>query len=124
VKFELTLDELKSYVHQVVRASNVFNIARCIFVFDNLDNISSLKQPNTQPIEFRKPMLINQFRISLMSQGFHLIKFDEKDNSVTVVINDLMNDGSLNQRINSKEKFILHNSYIMYGVFLQKKYYP
>ncbi|RKN77088.1 hypothetical protein [Paenibacillus ginsengarvi] len=116
VKFEVTLDELKSYVHQVVRASNVFNIARCIFVFDNLENISLLKQATTQKsIEFRKPMLINQFRISLMSQGFHLIQFHEEDNSVTVMINDLMNDGSLNQKDQQQRK--IHSSQFLYNVW-------
>ncbi|WNS41576.1 hypothetical protein [Paenibacillus sp. MMS20-IR301] len=115
VKFELTLDELKSYVHQVVRTSNVFNIARCIFVFDNLDSISLLKQPTLQPIEFRKPMLINQFRISLMSQGFNLLQFQEEDDSVTVVVNDLMNDGALDPKDQQQRE--IHSSQFLYNVW-------
>ncbi|MNW40034.1 hypothetical protein D3C74_171380 [compost metagenome] len=115
VNFELNLQELRSYVHQIVRASNVLNIARCIFVFDNLDSISLFKEPNIKPIEFRKPLLINQFRISLLSQGFLLIQFQEEDNSVTVIVNDLMNDGSLNQKDQQQRE--IHSSQFLYNVW-------
>lgn len=114
-KFEITLDEFRSYVHQIVRASNIFNIARCIFVFDNLDSIHSLNQHTMQSIEFRKPMLINQFRISLLSQGFLLMQYNEAENELIVIMNDLTNDGSLHKKDELQRK--IHSSQFLYNAW-------
>ncbi len=41
--FTLSIDELKSYAFQISQISNIFNIARCIFVYDNSVKIAEAK---------------------------------------------------------------------------------
>ena len=93
--FEISYDELKKYTHQIVRASNILNVARCIFVFDNLDSIHLHLNINKDSVELRKPLLLNQLKISLSSQGFQLEHYDESENSISIVLYDLRNSGKL-----------------------------
>lgn len=115
ISFEITFDELQNYVHQIVRASNIFNIARCIFVFDNLDNINSLSLHAGEKIDFRKPLLINQLKISLLSQGFLLIKYFENKTSISISLNDLRNNGTLSESEKRKRK--IHSSQFLYNAW-------
>lgn len=113
--FKITFEELQGYVYQVVRASNIFNIARCIFVFDNLDTISAFHLSDEKQIDFREPILMNQLKISLISQGFLLMKCEETDTTICIVLNDLENDGTLNKSETKKRE--IHSSQFLYNLW-------
>lgn len=84
---KMSMLELESYLHKIIRASNVLNIARCIFIFDFIDNI-----PKDQPLEdasIRQAIKREQFRISLLSQEFKLGNVFLNENEVEIDMHDL-----------------------------------
>jgi len=111
-KFELSFEELGKYTHQIIRASNILNIARCIFVYDNLNSINLYLKDKQLPIEFRKPLRVNQLKISLLSQGFQMEQYDERESSISIILYDLRNDGTLS--ISEENKRKIHSSQFLY----------
>lgn len=102
---KMSMQELESYLHIIVRASNILNIARCIFVFDFIDDI-----PKDFPLEeasFRQAIKREQFRISLLSQGFHLGNIDLNEKEVEIDMYDLNINEGQNSRIVHCSQFLL-----------------
>ena len=98
------MQELERYLHKIIRASNVLNIARCIFVFDFIDDI-----PKDQPLQkasFRQAIKREQFRISLLSQEFQLGDIFLNENEVEIDLHDL----NLNENQKSR---IVHCSQLL-----------
>jgi hypothetical protein len=114
-QFELTINEFGSYCHKIARASNILNIARCFFAFDNLDDLISLKPTNSSQITFRKPLLIEHLRISAMSQGFKIVNLEETDDVIAVSLLDLKNDDLLDEKEIQKRK--IHSSQFLYNIW-------
>lgn len=115
-KIILCKKEFKSYLHQIIRSCNIINVARCIFAFDNLDKLISIKPKMPFPkITFRKPMLIEQLRISLMSQGFKLGDFQETESSIVVALWDQTNDGTIDTLQLQKRE--IHSSPLLYNIW-------
>lgn len=84
---KMSMQELERYLHKIIRASNILNIARCIFIFDFFDDI-----PKDQPLEeasLRQAIKKEQFRISLLSQEFQLGNIVLNENSVEIDMHDL-----------------------------------
>ena len=100
----MSMQELERYLHKIIRASNVLNIARCIFVFDFIDDI-----PKDQPLQkasFRQAIKREQFRISLLSQEFQLGDIFLNENEVEIDLHDL----NLNENQKSR---IVHCSQLL-----------
>lgn len=67
--FMLETEEFLDYIHKIMQSCNILNIARCIFVYDNIEVFST--EPSKQG-EFRDNMIFNQIKMTLVAQGFHL----------------------------------------------------
>lgn len=111
--FKINLEQLKQYTHQIIRASNIFNIARCIFVFDKFDKIQCYKEIEQEPIIFRRPLLIQNLKVSLASQGFELHDYSENVDLLKVILCDLLNDGQLSAAEVQNRK--IHSSQFLYN---------
>lgn len=94
---KISMQELGKYLYKIVMASNILNIARCIFVFDFIDDIP--KDYQLEKASFRQVIKKEQFRISLLSQGFELGNINLDENKIEVDIHDLYLDKDLNERI-------------------------
>lgn len=114
-QFNITFDEFLTYCHQIIKFGNVFNIARCIFAFDNIDELISIKDTEKTDILFRKPLLVEQLKISFMGQGFHLDSFMENEKEVTMILIDLIN----NKQIDPEElmRREIHASQLLYNIW-------
>lgn len=114
-QFDVTSNDFLTYCHQIIRSGNVFSIARCIFAFDNIHELVSIKGKNNCGILFRKPLLIEQLKISLMSQGFLLDSFVENEKEVVVTLLDLTNNGSI--ILGELQKRQIHASQLLYKIW-------
>lgn len=94
--FSISFDELLQYTYQIVKASNILNIARCIFVFDYDKRVADYQSAHTHtPVRFRPTILEENLRTSMMSMGFYLSKVGVNDNTVVAEITDLRNNGGI-----------------------------
>ena len=94
--FSISFDELLQYTYQIVKASNILNIARSIFVYDYDEKIADHRSAHGHtPIRFRPSILEENLRTSMMSMGFNLSKVEVNDNTAVAVITDLRNNGEL-----------------------------
>ena len=93
----LTISDLEYYAYYVIRSSNILNIARCIFVYDCLDEI-----PRGYPLgqaSFRFSIRRNQFEIELLSQQFAIVNVCEGSNNIEIDIKDLLLYSDLRKRL-------------------------
>lgn len=106
---KMSMQELESYLHKIIRASNVLNIARCIFIFDFIDDIP--KDRSLEEASFRQAIKREQFRISLLSQEFEFgdVFFDE--NKVEINMYDL----NLNEERKGR---IVHCSQLLFNAWI------
>ena len=94
--FSISFNELTQYTHQIVKASNIINIARCIFVFDYDKEIANYQGAQAHmPVRFRPAILEENLRTSMMSMEFYLSKVRVDDTSAVAEITDLRNNGAL-----------------------------
>ena len=94
--FSISFDELLQYTYQIVKASNILNIARSIFVYDYDEKIADYRSAHGHtPVRFRPSILEENLRTSMMSMGFYLSKVEVNDNTAVAVITDLRNNGGL-----------------------------
>ena len=103
---KMSMQELERYLHKIVRASNILNIARCIFVFDFIDDIP--KDYQLKEASFRQAIRREQFRIGLLSQEFELGDIILNENKVEINIHDLNLDESVKGRIEHCSQFLLN----------------
>jgi hypothetical protein len=92
--FSISYDDLIQYFYQITRASNILNIARCIFVYDNMEMFRQFRNVYIKPVKFRDNMLFNQLTISLMAQGFRLKDIHRNKKIIKMVVLDLKNAGN------------------------------
>lgn len=88
--FSLEVEEFLSYVYKIIRSSNILNIARCIFVYDNIEAFST---EQGKRVESRDNMIFNQIKMSLVVQGFILKNIRKNTNILEVALQDLQNNG-------------------------------
>lgn len=91
-RIELTLKELKQLAHQITRISNVINMARSIVMFDysaQLHAFCSTEELEGGVLSFRKPMMIEGIRVSMLSQGFSLEAVEDDESEVVAQIIDV-----------------------------------
>lgn len=94
--FSISFDELLQYTYQIVKASNILNIARSILVYDYDEKIADYRSAHGHtPVRFRPSILEENLRTSMMSMGFYLSKVEVNDNTAVAVITDLRNNGGL-----------------------------
>lgn len=86
--FIMTYDDLLDYTYKITRSSNILNIARCIFVYDNLSAISLLPK-KIRTIPFREKMVIKQVITTMALHGFKIGKFERKDRVLNLELIDL-----------------------------------
>lgn len=96
-RIKISMQELERYLHKIIRASNVLNIARCIFVYDFMDDIP--QDYRLEKESFREAIKKEQFRISLLSQEFELGNITLSENKVEIDMHDLSLDKDLKGRI-------------------------
>lgn len=87
--FELTYDELLDCIYKITRSSNILNIARCIFVFDNLDSMSQLSKKPIRTIPLRINMIIKQIITMFALQDFKIERFECDDRILNIEVVDL-----------------------------------
>ncbi len=115
--FDICFEDFLDYTYKITRSSNILNIARCIFVYDNLDALSHLPRRDINLVYFRDKIIFEQITKSLRLQGFILGKIEKKELTLDVEITDLLYsnncvDEFLRRRENSyirifKDKFPL-----------------
>lgn len=88
-KIEVSLGELKEYVHQITRVANVVSMARSCFLYDYLEQLSVGQDVKKGSLSLRTPMLIEGIRISLLSQGFYLDSIETNELEVIGRIIDI-----------------------------------
>lgn len=91
-KIELTLEELKQLAHQITRISNVLNMVRSIVIFDYSAQLHAFRETDKLEgglLSFRKPMMIEGLRVSMLSQGFSLESVKEHESEVIAQIIDI-----------------------------------
>lgn len=94
--FSISFDELLQYTYQIVKASNILNIARSIFVYDYDKKIAEHQSVHDHTsVRFRPSILEENLRTSMMSMGFYLSKVIVNDNTAVAAITDLRNNGGL-----------------------------
>lgn len=103
-QIKISMQELEEYLHKLIRSSNILNISRSIFLFDFIDDIPIEAQ--SENVSLRQSIIVEQFRISLLSQEFQLGKITLDDNKVELDFHDL----SLN--CNQKNR-IIHCSQLL-----------
>ena len=115
---QLTLTELEKQMHYIIRASNIFNIARCIFAFDNIEAIhnSRIKHSNMNVV-FRETLLLDNFKISILSQGFEMLDCKKDEKSVIAYLGDLKEINSFEE----KQKRIIHSSQLLFELWRTTK---
>lgn len=115
-KFVVSIDELKEYTSQIIRACNSMDLARRIFLYDNIDKFSEVASRYIESESTdRTIMKISQLKISLLTQGF-LIRDYKVDEYVTqVILQDLRNDGNLNdEELKMRHIHAIQFFYIIY----------
>lgn len=94
--FTISLEQLKQYTAEIIRASNIIDIGRRIFLFDNMEFLSG-KFSSTTMTHDRDVMKIGQLKTSLLTQGFQIVKSSNKESTSEIVVVDLRNNGELNK---------------------------
>lgn len=116
ILFSVTEQQLMQYTHQVIRSSNILNIARCIFVFDFDEQIAQYRNAHERaPIRFRTPILENRLRISMLSQSFYLEGVVENQDSILACLIDLKNTGTLNPEQSLIRR--IHTTQLLYNLW-------
>lgn len=112
--FCITIDELRSYVAQIITSCNTIDIARRIFVFDNMESLAS-KIDNLQTPKDRVPMIISQLNTTFLTQGFLIVDYNVSTIASEIVLRDLKNDGSLSEEEIRMRK--IHSSQFLYPLW-------
>jgi hypothetical protein len=84
---KISMQELEGYLHKIIRSSNILNIARCIFIFDFIDDVQ--KDQSIEKISLRQAIKCEQFRIGLLSQEFQLGDILLNEDKVEIDLYDL-----------------------------------
>lgn len=101
---KISMKELEMCLYKIMRASNILNISRCIFVFDFIDDI-----PQNYILEkafFRPEIKCEQFKIALLLKEFQLSNILLDEEKVEVDIQDLNEDVASNSRIVNCAQFL------------------
>ncbi len=114
--FEIDQKQLEIYTHEIIRSSNVFNIARCIFIYDNIELLSDLEAHHSRKhdIYFRDELLNRSLELSLLSQLFLLENVDVSEQQVTITILDLCIN---NIEKDADKKRRIHSTQFLYNVW-------
>lgn len=94
---EISMEELERYLYKITRATNIINIARCIFVFDFINDIP--KNKTLPKASMRQAIKQEQYRISLLSQQFQLGKVILDKNKIEIDLHDLVEEENPQDRI-------------------------
>ncbi len=94
--FTISLEQLKQYTAEIIRDSNIIDIGRRIFLFDNMECLSG-KFSSTTMTHDRDMMKIGQLKTSLLTQGFQIVESSNKESTSEIVVVDLRNNGELNK---------------------------
>lgn len=115
-KFEVTIDELKEYTSQIIRACNSIDLARRIFLYDNIDKFSVMASRYIEYKSTDRPIMkISQLKTSLLTQGFLITDYKVDEYVSQVIIQDLKNDGTLNEE-ELKMRHI-HATQFLYSIY-------
>lgn len=115
--FEISIEELKQYTAEIIRASNIIDIGRRIFLFDNIEVFSEKFSSLTTKIHDREQMKIAQLKTSLLTQGFQIVKHSNEESISEIVVVDLKNNGQL-----SEDEFFtrkIHSTQFLYNLWLE-----
>jgi hypothetical protein len=102
--FRITYEELLDDTYKITRSSNILNIARCIFVYDNFTAISLLPRKGGRTIEFREKIVIKQITTTLALHGFIIRNFKRKDRILDLEIIDQQQNTAESEFIQLREE--------------------
>ncbi len=86
--FEISLKELQNYAVAVIKSSNIIDIARRIFLYDNYEIFSNISEDLVSVCD-REVMRVGQLRTAFLGQGFKLLDMKISDECQEAIIVDL-----------------------------------
>lgn len=89
---EIDYEIFKESVYQIIRSANILNIARCIFVYDNMESLKKYMGKRKLRNRFRDDMLFEQLKISFLSEGFELKNIFRDKSGLKVELKELERD--------------------------------
>jgi len=93
----ISMQELEQCAYKIIRSCNILNIARCIFIFDYMDDIP--KKQSLENATFRQAIQYEQFRIGLLSQEFKLENVVLSEKKIEIDLRDLSTDIDQKRRV-------------------------
>lgn len=105
-KISISMEDLEKYLHKITRSCNILNIARCIFIFDYIDDVPKDKTLGKSNI--RQAIRVEQFRISLLSQEFKLGSIKLGKSKVEIDLHDLLSEKEYVSRIAHCSQLLLN----------------
>lgn len=107
---KMNYEEFIIHFYQIMRSSNILNIARCLFVVDNLALLKEDSPAKLFKQKFRDDMLFNQIKISLASEGFRVMNIYADDIGLKMEIQDV-------QRNNYNKNYIAKRETVLAQLF-------
>lgn len=115
--FVISLDELRDYAGKIIKACNVIDIARRIFIFDNRKIFEEHLNEDTVHVHDREVMKIGQLKTSMLSQGFKLATCQVNQNCIEAHIQDLRRSDILTD--DEKLKREIHCTQFLYNIWIK-----
>lgn len=115
--FIISLDELRDYAGKVIKACNVIDLARRIFIFDNGKIFEQYLNEDTVCVHDRDAMKIGQLKTSMLSQGFKLVTCQVNQNCIDAHIQDLKRSDTLTD--DEKLKREIHCTQFLYNIWIK-----
>ncbi len=106
----MSMQELESYLHKIIRAANALYVGRCIFLFDYIENM-----PNNSELEkvrVRQNLFYEQFEVGLLSQAFKLENVELSEAKIEIDIHDLSAEPEFIDRIIHCSQLLFNTWYI------------
>lgn len=112
--FSLTIEELRDYAAQIITSCNAMDIARRVFLFDNIEILADKLDGSLKPID-RTPMKVSQLNTTFLTQGFLILDYKITDSVSEIVVEDLKNNGNLSDEQIQMRK--IHSTQFLYPLW-------
>lgn len=112
--FSLTIEKLRDYAAQIITSCNAMDIARRIFLFDNIEILADKFDGSLKPID-RTPMKVSQLNTAFLTQSFLILDYKITDSVSEIVVEDLKNNGNLSDEQIQMRK--IHSTQFLYPLW-------
>ena len=114
--FLLTIEELHKYAAQIITSCNTIDIARRIFLLDNMKSLNNKVAESSKPTD-RIPMKVSQLNTTFLTQGFSITDFRITDSVSEITLKDLKNNGVLSDEQIKMRK--IHVTQFLYPLWVK-----